>query len=332
MDLGLGTSTSSRTQHLVGGKYKLLNKIGSGAFGEVCLAVNVISGEEVAVKMESKNIKNSRLLVESAMYEELGGGIGIPHIQWFGQEAGQSIIVLDLLGPSLEDLFEFCSRSFSLKTVLMLADQMIGILEYVHSQNVIHRDIKPENFLMGLERHCNKVYLIDFGLAKKYQDSHTREHIPCQKTEYIVGTARFASINTHRGIEQSRRDDLESLGYVFTYFNRGSLPWQGLKAATKRKKFEKVGQQKLSIPLEELCGGFPEEFTTYLQICRKLGFEETPNYMYFRQIFQNAFRNLNFQYDNVFDWAILSQKSSTKHNHSSTTTAKPSRKDNKKGF
>ena len=160
---------------------------------------------------------------------------------------------MDLLGPSLEDLFNFCSRRFTMKTVLMLADQMISRIEFVHNKNFIHRDIKPDNFLMGIGRHCNKVFLIDFGLAKKYRDNRTRQHIMYREDKNLTGTARYASINAHLGIEQSRRDDMESLGYVSMYFNRGSLPWQGLKAATKKQKYEKISEKKMSTPVEVLC-------------------------------------------------------------------------------
>ena len=138
-------------------------------------------------------------------------------------------MVMDLLGPSLEDLFNFCNRRFTMKTVLMLADQMISRVEYVHNKSFIHRDIKPDNFLMGIGRHCNKLFIIDFGLAKKYRDIRTRQHIGYREDKNLTGTARYASVNAHLGIEQSRRDDMESLGYVMMYFNRTSLPWQGLK-------------------------------------------------------------------------------------------------------
>ncbi|GIY49735.1 casein kinase I isoform alpha [Caerostris extrusa] len=209
---------------------------------------------------------------------------------WFGQERDYNVLVMDLLGPSLEDLFNFCSRRFTMKTVLMLADQMIGRIEYVHNKNFIHRDIKPDNFLMGIGRHCNKLFLIDFGLAKKYRDNRTRQHIPYREDKNLTGTARYASINAHLGIEQSRRDDMESLGYVLMYFNKGSLPWQGLKAATKKQK------------------GYPAEFAMYLNYCRGLRFEEAPDYMYLRQLFRILFRTLNHQYDYTFDWTMLKQK------------------------
>ena len=127
------------------------------------------NGEEVAVKVESTKARHPQLLYESKVYKILQGGIGIPHIRWYGQERDMNVLVMDLLGPSLEDLFNFCGRRFTMKTVLMLADQMISRIEWVHNKNFIHRDIKPDNFLMGIGRHCNKVFLVDFGLAKKYR-------------------------------------------------------------------------------------------------------------------------------------------------------------------
>jgi serine/threonine protein kinase len=126
-------------------------------------------------------------------------------------------------------------------------------VEFVHARSFIHRDIKPDNFLMGLGKKANQVHIIDFGLAKKYRDPKSHIHIPYRENKNLTGTARYASINTHLGIEQSRRDDMESLGYVLMYFLRGSLPWQGLKAATKRQKYEKISEKKLSTPIDVLC-------------------------------------------------------------------------------
>jgi casein kinase 1 alpha len=304
-------SATSKSEFLVNGKYRLIRKIGSGSFGDIYLGINVSNGEELAVKLESQKARHPQLLYESKLYKILQGGVGIPHIRWYGQEKDYNVLVMDLLGPSLEDLFNFCGRRFSMKTVLMLADQMIGRVEYVHNKNFIHRDIKPDNFLMGIGRHCNKVFLIDYGLAKKYRDNRTRQHIPYREDKNLTGTARYASINAHLGIEQSRRDDMESLGYVLMYFNRGSLPWQGLKvqkAATKKQKYEKISEKKMSTPVEILCKGFSAEFAMYLNYCRGLRFEEAPDYMYLRQLFRILFRTLNHQYDYVFDWTILKQK------------------------
>ncbi|KAG4067357.1 hypothetical protein HA402_000348 [Bradysia odoriphaga] len=302
------TSRSYTGDFVVGGKYRVIRKIGSGSFGDIYLGISVVCGEEVAIKMEALNARHPQLLYEYKLYKLMMGGVGIPRIRYYGQERNYNVLVMDLLGPSLEDLFNFCTRHFTIKTVLMLVDQMIGRLEFLHCKHFIHRDIKPDNFLMGIGRHCNKLFLIDFGLAKKYRDIRSRIHIAYREDKNLTGTARYASINAHLGIEQSRRDDLESLGYVMMYFNRGSLPWQGLKATTKKQKYERISEKKMSTPIEVLCKGFPAEFAMYLNYCRTLRFDESPDYMYLRQLFRILFRTLNHQYDYTFDWTMLKQK------------------------
>lgn len=291
-------------EYVVGSKYRLCRKIGSGTFGDIYLAINIINGEEVAVKIESVKARHPQLLYESKVYKVLQGGVGIPHIKFFGQEKEYKInvLVMELLGPSIEDLFNFCGRRFNMKTVLMLADQMISRIEWIHNKNFIHRDLKPDNFLMGIGRHCNKVFLLDYGLAKKYRDSRTRQHIPYREDKNLTGTARYASVNAHMGIEQSRRDDMEALGYVLMYFNRTALPWQGLKAANKKQKYEKIAEKKMSTSVDLLCKGYPTEFALYINYCRGLRFEEAPDYMYLRQLFRILFRTLSHQYDYIFDW------------------------------
>ncbi|KAJ6809600.1 casein kinase 1-like isoform X2 [Iris pallida] len=292
-------------EHVIGGKFKLGRKIGSGSFGELYLGVNVQSGEEVAVKLESVKTKHPQLHYESKLYMLLQGGTGIPHLKWFGVEGEYNIMVIDLLGPSLEDLFNYCNRKFTLKTVLMLADQMINRVEYMHSRGFLHRDIKPDNFLMGLGRRANQVYVIDYGLAKKYRDLQTHKHIPYRENKNLTGTARYASVNTHLGVEQSRRDDLESLGYVLMYFLRGSLPWQGLKAGTKKQKYDKISEKKMLTPVEVLCKSYPSEFISYFHYCRSLRFEDKPDYSYLKRLFRDLFIREGYQFDYVFDWTVL---------------------------
>jgi len=200
-----------------------------------------------------------------------------------------------------------CGRRFSVKTVCMLAKQMITRVQAVHERHLIYRDIKPDNFLIGRPhtKNANLVHMVDFGMAKQYRDPKTRQHIPYRERKSLSGTARYMSINTHLGREQSRRDDLEALGHVFLYFLRGGLPWQGLKAATNKQKYEKIGEKKQTTSVRELCEGFPEEVGVYLSTVRRLAFEETPDYDMLRSLFTKVLQRLNEQEDGVFDWMLL---------------------------
>ena len=153
------------------------------------------------------------------------GEHGFPKFIWYGKEGLYQIMVIEMLGPSLEDLFNYCGRKFSLKTVLLLADQLISRIQTLHEKGYLHRDLKPENILMGLEENASTLFLIDYGLAKKWKVQPLNEHIPYKDGKSLTGTARYASTHTHLGIEQSRRDDLEGVGYVLLYLLMGELPW-----------------------------------------------------------------------------------------------------------
>ncbi len=177
-------------------------------------------------------------------------------------------------------------------------------IEYIHSKNLIHRDIKPDNFLIGAGKKQHQVFVIDFGLAKRYRDIKTGDHIPYRDGKSLTGTARYASVNTHIGIEQSRRDDLESLGYILMYFNKGNLPWQGLRAKNKQEKYDAIKEKKLTTSIEALCHGFPEEFASYLTACRKLQFDEKPDYGVLRKLFKDLFIRKGYEYDYIYDWLL----------------------------
>ncbi len=157
---------------------------------------------------------------------------------------------------------------------------------------------------MVIGKRGNQVNVIDFGLAKKYRDPKTHLHIPYRENKNLTGTARYTSINTHLGVEQARRDDLESLAYVLMYFLRGSLPWQGLKAATKKQKYDRIMEKKMTTPTDLLCRGFPNEFGIFLNYTRALRFDDKPDYSDLRKLFRDLFVREGYQYDYVFDWSV----------------------------
>lgn len=313
----------------VGGIWRLGRKIGSGSFGDIYKGVNVQTGEEVAMKVESAKAKHPQLIYESKLLKHLQGAPGIAQIYYCDAEADFNIMVMELLGPSLEDLFNLCSRQFTLRTILMIADQVLDRVEYLHSKNFIHRDIKPDNFLIGKVNGPNQgvIYMIDYGLAKKYRDPKTHQHIPYRENKNLTGTARYASISAHLGSEQSRRDDLEAVGYVLMYFCRaGTLPWQGIKANTKQEKYHKIMEKKMSTPVEVLCKGYPPEFATYLNYCRQLRFEDRPDYAYLRGLFKELYIKEGFdQQDHSFDWTpkLIARSSTLSHSADRVVSQEP---------
>ncbi|EFP86601.2 CK1/CK1 protein kinase [Puccinia graminis f. sp. tritici CRL 75-36-700-3] len=233
-------------------EYRLVKKIGAGSFSEVYLGVHLITDEEVAVKLEPCREKHYQIDHEAHVYKLLADGV----------ECKYSAMVIELLGPSLEDLFNFCKHKFSLKTTLLLADQLLYRLKYVHLHNFIHRDIKPDNFLMGISKRANQ------------------------------------------GVEQSCRDDMESLAYMLICFLRGSLPWQGIRGATKIQKYDRIMEKKMTTPIEFLGRGLLQEFVIFLKYTRCLRFDDKPDYNYLCSLFRSSFVQEGYSYDYVFDWSL----------------------------
>ena len=211
---------------------------------------------------------------------------------------------MELLGKSLEDILNSIqSKTFSIQATCNLAVQMLVILEDIHNKHIIHRYIKPDNFVMGSDNKKDVVYLLDFGLAKKYRSSRTLQHSPMVKNRKLTGTARYASINALIGVEQSRRDDLESLGYVLMYFLRGSLPWQGLPVRNHEDRYMKIMEKKRDTSSYELCKNFPSQFETFVEYTRKLGYEEDPKYEWMKNLFEQVVKGLGYNgIDRTFDW------------------------------
>ena len=211
-------------------KYRCTKKLGVGTYGMTYRGE--YKNEYYALKFENRNNEITLLENEAAIMTHLKGE-NIPILKTYGYSGNLNVLVMQLLGNNLEEYLILRKRKFKLKTVLMLSNQMISILENIHKKSIIHRDIKPENFVMGLNEYSKYVYLINFGFAKKYRSISTKEQYPFNDNIIMTGTARYASINSMKGFEQSRRDDLESLGYVFIYFLKGYLPWMGLKSKNK---------------------------------------------------------------------------------------------------
>ena len=293
-------------------KYKTDSKIGQGSFGKIYSAHNINNGELYALKLEKRNGGRSLLETETYILCYLKGE-GIPFIKSYGFSGEYNILVMELLGKSLETLFQENNCKFSLKTVCMLAEQMITRLEYIHKKYILHRDIKPDNFTIGRGKQSHIIYLIDFGLSKKYRSSKgNHEHIKYSENKRLIGTARYASINALKGCEQGRRDDMEALGYVLMYFLRGNLPWQGLKLNRGDDRYKKIYETKKKTTAEELCIGYPKQFCEYIKYTRNLSFEQEPDYNYLKKLIFTVMDKYEINLDFLYDWGLNRKKNQNK--------------------
>ena len=284
-------------------KYHCISKIGEGSFGNIYKAS--YNGKYYALKFE--NIKKSNLLEKEAVIMNYLKGPNIPNVNYYGSTKDYNILVMKLLGKNLETFLEE-KKKFSLKTVCMIGYQFINILEYLHNKHIIHRDIKPDNFVVGLKNFSHNIYLLDFGLSKKYRSSKTLKQIPFMNIDKIIGTVRYNSINANKGFEQSPKDDLESAGYVLIYLIKGKLPWQGIPANNKKEKYKKILRMKIELTAHKLCEGMPEEFVKFIDYTRNLYYYEQPNYEMLKNLFISMLNRFNYIFDYIYDWTTPEEK------------------------
>ena len=293
-------SEDSMIGTLVFDRYRLIKKLGSGSFG--CIYSAEYENQYYAIKLENKN-HGQNLLENEAYIMSYLNGPGLPAVKSYGYSSRHNILVMELMGKSLEDIFEtFVVKKMSVRCVCNIAYQMMEIMEYIHKKHIIHRDIKPDNFVVGRGEKKKYIYILDFGLAKKYRSSRTLKHNPMNKNKNLIGTARYASINALNGVTQSRRDDLEAIGYVLMYFLRGRLPWQGIPVKNKEERYRKIMEKKMETSAEELCEGFPPEFVNYVNYTRNLGYEQDPDYAFLKYLFINILKKDRQIIDCYYDW------------------------------
>ena len=278
-------------------KYRIIKNIGEGSFGQIYSAK--YNNKWFALKFENR-LKNQNLLENEGHIMSYLQSKFLPSIYSFGFSGEYNVLVMELMGKSLENIFENSNpKKFSVNCVAKLGLKMVEILEYIHNMHIIHRDIKPDNFVLGRGEKCKNLYILDFGLAKKYRSSRTLKHYPMIKKKNLTGTARYASINALNGLTQSRRDDLEAVGYVLLYFLRGKLPWQGIHVKKKEDRYHRIMEIKMETSPKDLCEGFPQEFESYVKYCRGLEYKEDPDYNYLKKLFNNVLKDYS---ENTFDW------------------------------
>ena len=279
-------------------KYKIIKNLGKGSFNNVYLLKSIKDNKLYAAKLEER-ISSTGDLEKEAYFLYTLKNFGIPELITYGHSGKYNILILQLLGKSLKQLFS--ENTYKIKDLCMSAIQIIDRIKFIHSKYIIHRDIKPENFLIG-NPDSSTIYIIDFGLSRKYRSSRTGKHIEYFINKKVPGTIRYLSLNASLGIEQTRRDDLESIAYMLIYLGKGSLPWNHIKVKNEIELSVKTYKLKKFLKLENLCVGLPNELISYIKYVRKLKFDEEPDYNYLKNLFITSLKKLNELNDLCFFW------------------------------
>lgn len=294
-------------KEIAGGRFEIQKALGAGCFGQVWRGIDKeLDNEMVAIKFEDNQAKGNpnQLKTEYDLLRIVSAAD--PHVQGFskahmyGVEGRFSFLAMTMLGRSLEDRMHQSGKKLTPQSVVLIADQVLRRMEFLHSLGLIHRDIKPENFMFGVGPRIHIVYVIDFGLGRRYW--RDKRHAPMRTLQTLTGTARYASINAHKGMEQSRRDDLQAVAHMLLYLLRGSLPWSGLEAKTQEEKYRKIRECKETYPMDQLCEGHPQEFGKFLKEARALAYTARPDYLGWRKMFANLRAEIGPQSDSDFEF------------------------------
>ena len=288
-------------------KYKPIKKIGTGAFGKIYSTVRIEDKSVFAMKVE-KRTACSKILETEAYFLCTFKGLGFPRIITYGKNMKYNILIETLLGKSLYDIFIKTKKNCNIFNICLIAIQVIERLEFIHSKDYIYRDVKPENLMIGIQ-DPNVIYIIDYGLCKKYRSSKTGKHIQPKNIKKFIGTLKYSSSNVVRGKEASRRDDLISLGFVLIYLYKRQLPWGSKFNGLDEETYLQTIHQKETFDDEKIFKYLPNEMVDFLKYVNKLGFEEDPNYSYMKDCFEKILSRLNFS-NKVINFSWIDQKNS----------------------